>query len=159
MSRQPKPKPPHKLHLTTNSLRNTTMSVEDDSFYYEIVTRFWHPNVTKIYKTDMETREVSTVVEIERISSREPRVRFGGDKGEWVSAADFVQYDQDHAYVRPHSDVVHHSFYCNTEVERSLAGRISHIGGKHTTEDSRCVIDAHFNVILPHQVSNDYDNS
>jgi len=73
------------------------MSAEDDSLYYEIVTRFWHPNLTKINKTDMETREVSTVAEIERMSGKEARVRFGGDKGQWMSAAEFVQYDKEHA--------------------------------------------------------------
>jgi len=90
-----KPKPPHKLELTCNSIRNTTLSVGNDSIYYEIVTRFWHPYLTKINKTDMETREVSTVAEIERAPGKEAKVRFGGDKGEWVSAKDFVKYDPD----------------------------------------------------------------
>lgn len=97
MSRQPKPKPPHKLHLTTNSLRNTTMSVEDDSIFFEIVTRFWHPHITKINKTDMDSREVNTVAEIERIPGREPRIRFG-EKAEWMSATDFVKYDAENQW-------------------------------------------------------------
>jgi len=91
-----KPKPSHKLELTTNSLRNTTLSVGDDTIFYEIVTRFWHPHLTKINKTDMETREVFTVAEIEREPGKEPRVRFGGDKGQWMSAAEFVHYDPEH---------------------------------------------------------------
>lgn len=99
MSRQPKPKPPHKLHMTTNSLRNTIVSADDDSIFFEIVTRFWHPYVTKINKTDIETREVSTVAEIERTPGREPRVRFGAEKGEWMSATDFVKYDAERSCV------------------------------------------------------------
>ncbi|KAI0088097.1 hypothetical protein BDY19DRAFT_985785 [Irpex rosettiformis] len=90
----PKPPPPHKLELTTNSLRNTTMSAENDSFHYEIVTRFWHPHLTKINKADLENLVVTTVAEIERIPGREPRVRFGGEKGEWILASDFVQFDE-----------------------------------------------------------------
>ncbi|KAI0694267.1 hypothetical protein BC835DRAFT_1274785 [Cytidiella melzeri] len=92
-----KPPPPHKLELTTNSLRNTTMSVKNDAIHYEIVTRFWHPHVTKINKADLENLVVTTVAEIERIPGMEPRVRFGGDKGEWVLATDFVQLDEDRA--------------------------------------------------------------
>ncbi|CAL1706051.1 unnamed protein product [Somion occarium] len=90
-----KPKPSHKLELTTNSLRNTTFAADDDTIYYEVVTRYWHPNLTKINKTDMETREVTVAAEIERPRGREPRVRFGGDKGEWMSASDFVKFDQE----------------------------------------------------------------
>ena len=90
-----KPKPPQKLEFTMNSLRNTTLSTEDDSMYFEIVTRFWHPNLTKINKFDMETRELITVAEIEGLQTREPRVRFGGDKGTWMSAADFIKYNPD----------------------------------------------------------------
>lgn len=67
--------------------------------FYEIVTRFWHPHLTKINKTDMESREVYTVAEIEREPGKEPRIRFGGDKGHWMSAAEFVKYDPEHAYV------------------------------------------------------------
>ena len=90
-----KPKPPQKLEFTMNSLRNTTLSTGDDSLHYEIVTRFWHPNLTKINKFDMETRELITVAEIEGLQTREPRVRFGGDKGTWMSAADFIKYNPD----------------------------------------------------------------
>ena len=94
-----KPKPPHKLEFTMNSLRNTTLSAGDDSFYFEIVTRFWHSNLTKINKFDMETRELVTVAEIEGLQTGEPRVRFGGDKGQWMSAAEFLKYNPDRMYV------------------------------------------------------------
>lgn len=89
-----RPKPPHKIEMTANSLRNTTFSTEDDTIYYEVVTRFWHPHLTKINKTDMETREVSVAAEIERLPGSEPRVRFG-DKGDWMSASDFVKFDHE----------------------------------------------------------------
>lgn len=78
-----------------NSLRNTTLSTVDDSMYFEIVTRFWHSNLTKINKFDMETRELVTVAEIEGLQSGKSRVRFGGDKGQWVPAAEFLKYDSD----------------------------------------------------------------
>ncbi|KAI0745620.1 hypothetical protein C8Q76DRAFT_34996 [Earliella scabrosa] len=91
-----KPKPPQKLEFTMNSLRNTTLSTGDDSLYFEIVTRYWHPNLTKINKFDMETRELVTVAEIEGLQTGEPRVRFGGDKGHWTSATDFLKYDNEH---------------------------------------------------------------
>ncbi|PSS38002.1 hypothetical protein PHLCEN_2v142, partial [Hermanssonia centrifuga] len=91
----PKPAAAHKLELTTNSLRNTTMAVADDTIFYEIVTRFWHPHLTKIHRNDLENLVVETVAEIERVPGREPRVRFGGDKGEWVGADAFVQFDEE----------------------------------------------------------------
>ena len=78
-----------------NTLRNTTLSTGDDSLHYEIVTRFWHSNLTKINKFDMETRELVTVAEIEGLQTRDPRVRFGGDKGTWMSATDFIKYNPD----------------------------------------------------------------
>lgn len=93
----PKPAPPHKLELTTNSLRNTTISAGDDSMYYEIVTRFWHPHVTRINKADLENLVVTTVAEIERMPGSEPRVRFGGEKGQWILASEFIQFDEDEA--------------------------------------------------------------
>ncbi|KAI0338273.1 hypothetical protein BDW22DRAFT_1363151 [Trametopsis cervina] len=71
------------------------MSVGDDSMHYEIVTRFWHPHLTKINKADLENLVVTTVAEIERIPTREPRVRFGGDKGQWILASEFLQFDED----------------------------------------------------------------
>lgn len=92
----PKPKPPHKLELTTNSLRNTAFAANDDSMHYEVVTRFWHPHLTKINRADFENLNVTTVAEIERIPGREARVRFG-EKGEWVPASQFLQFDEDRA--------------------------------------------------------------
>ncbi len=71
------------------------MSAANDSIHYEIVTRFWHPHLTKINKADLENLVVTTVAEIERIPGQEPRVRFGGDKGEWILASKFVQFDED----------------------------------------------------------------
>ncbi|KAI0769408.1 hypothetical protein BD413DRAFT_604982 [Trametes elegans] len=91
-----KPKPAQKLEFTMNSLRNTTLSTADDSLYFEIVTRFWHPTVTKVNKFDMETRELVTVAEIEGLQTKAPRVRFGGEKGQWTSAADFLKFDSEH---------------------------------------------------------------
>ncbi|THG93020.1 hypothetical protein EW026_g8092 [Hermanssonia centrifuga] len=71
------------------------MAVADDTIFYEIVTRFWHPHLTKIHRNDLENLVVETVAEIERVPGREPRVRFGGDKGEWVGADAFVQFDEE----------------------------------------------------------------
>ncbi|KAI5116314.1 hypothetical protein M0805_005522 [Coniferiporia weirii] len=83
--------PPHKMVLTTNSLRNTTISVDDDALYYEIVTRFWHPHITKIRKLDTDTQEMVTIAELEREPGKEPRVRFGGQDAEWVLASQWLQ--------------------------------------------------------------------
>ncbi|KAI0074434.1 hypothetical protein K474DRAFT_1601482 [Panus rudis PR-1116 ss-1] len=90
-----KPRPPHKLEMTTNSLRNTTLASDNDSIFYEVVTRFWHPHLTKINKTDMENRIVETVAEIEHLKGGQPRVRFGGENGQWIPAEEFVKYDED----------------------------------------------------------------
>ena len=81
--------------LTANSLRNTTVSVDNDALYYEIVTRFWHPTITKIRRLDNETQEIKTVAEIEREPRSEPRVRFGLDKDEnapWMPARDWLKF-------------------------------------------------------------------
>ncbi|KAI0743663.1 hypothetical protein C8Q80DRAFT_855085 [Daedaleopsis nitida] len=133
-----KPKPPQKLEFTMNSLRNTTLSTGDDSLYFEIVTRFWHPNVTKINKFDMETRELVTVAEIEGLETREPRVRFGGDKGQWMSAADFIKYD---------SEQVGGTFQANTGAEyrwKTHRGRFQLV--KSDDPEKKAVAEFH-----PHQ--------
>lgn len=82
-----------RMVFTTNSLRNTTISVEDDSLYYEIVTRFWHPHLTKIFKLDVDTREMVLVAEIERVPGSNVRVRFGGEGAEWIDELDFLSWD------------------------------------------------------------------
>jgi len=85
--------PPHKMVFTTNSLKNTTIAVDDDQLYYEIVTRFWHPNITKIKKLDYDTSEMKTIAEIERESGKEPRLRFGGEDAPWINASEWLQRD------------------------------------------------------------------
>ncbi|PCH35977.1 hypothetical protein WOLCODRAFT_46155, partial [Wolfiporia cocos MD-104 SS10] len=89
----PKPKPPHKLFMATNSLRNTTFAVKDNKYYFEAVTRYWHSNLTKIIQHDFEVRELTLVAEIEGLQSKAPKVRFGGEKGEWIPASEFVKSD------------------------------------------------------------------
>ncbi|KIJ18561.1 hypothetical protein PAXINDRAFT_167155 [Paxillus involutus ATCC 200175] len=85
--------PPHKLTFATNSVRNTTFSLNNDKFYYEIVTRFWHPHLTKINKYDYEGRMVTCVAEIESLPKKEVKVRFNTPdaEGEWIRASDFVK--------------------------------------------------------------------
>lgn len=95
---------PQRLEFSTNSVRNTTLATPDDSIYFEIVTRFWHPSITKINKLNPGTRQLNTVAEIERVGLRggkhgtRHRVRFlKGEEhkttefGEWMSAEEFVQ--------------------------------------------------------------------
>lgn len=94
----PKPPPPHKMVLTANSLRNTTLSVKDNTYYYEVVTRYWHPNLTRIIKHDFETRELHPLAEIEGLRGKQAKVRFGGDKGDWIPASEFVKFDPDDVY-------------------------------------------------------------
>jgi hypothetical protein len=95
----------HKLELTTNSVRNTTISTKDDLIYYEIVTRFWHPKLTKINVLDPDTQLIRTVAEVEKTgrSKGKPkhRVRFLNPSGpdekgrtmcEWISDEDFINF-------------------------------------------------------------------
>jgi hypothetical protein len=90
-----KPEPPLKFEFTTNSVRNTTVSVDNDKYNYEIVTRFWHPTITKINKIDMETREVRLIAEIEKAVAPggEERVRLGGEGAQWVDASEFLKQE------------------------------------------------------------------
>lgn len=71
----PKVEPPYKLTFATNSVQNTTFAVEDDKFYYEIITRF-------------------CVAEMESLP-KEAMVRFNtpGAEGEWIRASDLVKTD------------------------------------------------------------------
>ncbi|THH20501.1 hypothetical protein EW146_g872 [Bondarzewia mesenterica] len=79
--------------FTTNSLRNTTIAVDDDAIYYEVVTRFWHPNLTKIFKLDKDRRELALIAEIERLPGQESKVRFGGAQERWMSEDEFLKWD------------------------------------------------------------------
>lgn len=95
-----------KLHFTSNSIRNTTLANHDDSLYYEVVTRFWHPKLTKINILDPETQALRLVAEIEQITGSKwrygrYRVRFlnsvtnGEEKGRWISDIDFLKPSSD----------------------------------------------------------------
>ncbi|KAJ6608143.1 hypothetical protein B0H10DRAFT_2227164 [Mycena sp. CBHHK59/15] len=67
------------MEFATNSVRNTTLAATNDDPYFEVVTRFWHPNLTKINKLDPETGEMHTICEIDKKGSgkaAEVRVRF-----------------------------------------------------------------------------------
>ncbi|KDQ55624.1 hypothetical protein JAAARDRAFT_37027 [Jaapia argillacea MUCL 33604] len=103
--RPAKTAPSHKLHLTCNSLRNTTISVDNDTVYYEVVTRFWHPDLTKIFRLDKESREMILIAEIKGVQDKGKGkdyqgvwVRFGdhldpeSDEG-WMHENQFVNYD------------------------------------------------------------------
>ncbi|KAJ6476615.1 hypothetical protein DFH09DRAFT_1468566 [Mycena vulgaris] len=87
---------PMVMEFATNSVRNTTLATPDDDPYYEIVTRFWHPHLTKINKLDPGSRAMTTVCEIDS-KGKEAKIRFlDADKkekhleknedylGEWV---------------------------------------------------------------------------
>ncbi|KAJ7605180.1 hypothetical protein FB45DRAFT_981293 [Roridomyces roridus] len=66
------------LELATNSVRNTTFSTSDDDPYYEVVTRFWHPHVTKINKLDLVSGAMNTVCEINNEGS-DVKIRFASN--------------------------------------------------------------------------------
>ncbi|KAJ7504806.1 hypothetical protein B0H11DRAFT_2221008 [Mycena galericulata] len=73
------------MEFATNSVRNTTVATANDDPYYEVVTRFWHPHVTKINKLDPFSQEMRTVCEIDSKGRKEAKIRFlngihGGDK-------------------------------------------------------------------------------
>ncbi|KAJ7582091.1 hypothetical protein C8J56DRAFT_1005946 [Mycena floridula] len=90
-----------KLEFTTNSVRNTTLATEDDLHYYEIVTRFWHPKLTKINFLNPDTQVLYTVAEIEKTGQTgggipQHRVRFlkeGKEREweEWMACEEFVK--------------------------------------------------------------------
>ncbi|KAF8210645.1 hypothetical protein K438DRAFT_1570403 [Mycena galopus ATCC 62051] len=58
------------MELATNSVRNTTLATANDDPYFEIVTRFWHPNITKINKLDPFTSIMTTVCEIDKKAAK-----------------------------------------------------------------------------------------
>lgn len=89
----PKPTPPIKLVLTTNSLRNTTISDASDSIYYEIRTEPWIPLHTKVKRLDPETREYEVKAEILR-SGAQPEVRISARSKEWARASEFLRLDE-----------------------------------------------------------------
>ncbi|KAL4260989.1 protein of unknown function DUF6593 [Pleurotus pulmonarius] len=71
--------PPLRMEIVANSVRNTTIAVEDDRYYFEVVTRYWHPTTTKINR------------------GAERRVRFlqptekGPQLGDWINASEFLK--------------------------------------------------------------------
>jgi hypothetical protein len=83
------------MEFATNSVRNTTLATANDDPYYEIVTRFWHPHLTKINKLDPASRALTTVCEIDN-QGKEAKIRFANERkkedyekdplGEWVSS-------------------------------------------------------------------------
>ncbi|GJJ16208.1 hypothetical protein Clacol_010504 [Clathrus columnatus] len=85
--------PPIKLILTTNSLRNTTISDETDNIYYEIRTEPWIPLHTKVKRLDPETREYEVKAEIQRFGDK-PEVRVLERSKEWASADQFLRIDE-----------------------------------------------------------------
>lgn len=111
---------PHRLVLTTNSLRNTTVSVDNDALYYEVVTRFWHPHITKIKKLNGDTQEMVTIAELERFPGKTPRLRWTNEvetaveiardrRGEapgpsqelgWIDADRWLEKEEGKMYVR-----------------------------------------------------------
>jgi hypothetical protein len=100
----PKPPPPTKLVLTTNSLRNTTISNASDTIYYEVRTEPWVPLHTKVKRLDPETREYEVKAEIQR-GDEGPEVRVTERSKEWASAGDFLRIDSGsggHSLRKPH---------------------------------------------------------
>lgn len=59
-----KPPQPLKLTFTTTSLRNVTVATDNDEYYYEIVSRFWESNTTKINRLDSESGKMIPKVEL-----------------------------------------------------------------------------------------------
>jgi len=88
------------MELATNSVRNTTVATENDDPYFEVVTRFWHKNLTKINKLDPFTGAMTTVCEIDT-KEKEAKIRFlnedqkqsfqKGAWGEWMPSETVLQ--------------------------------------------------------------------
>ena len=74
------------------------MSVGDDTIFYEIVTRFWHPTITKIKKLDPDSQSLTLIAELEREPGKEPRLRWGENE-EWIKASDWLKAEEKKMYV------------------------------------------------------------
>jgi len=79
--------------LTTNSLRNTTISNASDTIYYEVRTEPWVPLHTKIKRLDPETRQYEVKAEIQRSGDEPPEVRVLDRSKEWARAGEFLRYE------------------------------------------------------------------
>lgn len=104
------------MEFATNSVRNTTLATANDDPYYEVVTRFWHPHVTKINKLDPASRVMTTVCEIDS-KGKEAKIRFvDQDKqtdkaekkvdsslGEWLSSEAILKLAPEKPCVQPMS--------------------------------------------------------
>ncbi|KAJ7045811.1 hypothetical protein C8F04DRAFT_449972 [Mycena alexandri] len=95
------PARPMIMEFATNSVRNTTLATANDDPYYEVVTRFWHPHITKINKLDPASRKMTTVCEIDN-KAKGAKIRFAdsrkeksekdsSDLGEWVSIEEVLK--------------------------------------------------------------------
>ncbi|KAJ6483986.1 hypothetical protein C8R45DRAFT_830068 [Mycena sanguinolenta] len=90
------------MEFATNSVRNTTLATSNDQSYYEVVTRFWHPHLTKINKLDPTSGIMTTVCEIDNENGKAVKIRFAlkddtersgmkGCLGEWVSTEEIFK--------------------------------------------------------------------
>ncbi|KAG7447149.1 uncharacterized protein BT62DRAFT_63504 [Guyanagaster necrorhizus] len=72
------------------------LAVGDNHIYYEIVTCFWHPTLTKINILNPETRALKTIAEVQKSYSGRHRVRFLAGKymGEWISSDKFLKVEK-----------------------------------------------------------------
>lgn len=94
-----KPDPPHKMVFTANSVKNTTVAVDSDALYYEVVTRFWHPDITKLNKLDPDSREFETIAEVQRENGKIHKIRLAVNN-EWVPVTELLKNDDNKMYSR-----------------------------------------------------------
>ena len=63
-----------------NNLGDTTIPVDSDGLYKEIVTHFWHPDLAKVFELEVVTGKMSLVAEVERDSDKVFQIRVGGGR-------------------------------------------------------------------------------
>jgi hypothetical protein len=63
-----------------SNLGNTIIPVDSDGLYNEIVTRFWHRDLTRKFELELVTGKMDLVAVVERDSDKVFQVRIGGGR-------------------------------------------------------------------------------
>jgi len=73
-------------------VKNSVISTEGDSIYYEALTQSWTAHITQVKKLDHVTGEMFVIAEIERRKGQEPAIKFKDEKS-FSPASEFISSD------------------------------------------------------------------